>query len=63
MRMRSTCDLFADQSTFEVNSSKTSDLCFIAEALVTECYEEHAVNFYEVNHTEKECFVTKVSNM
>ena len=53
MRMRSTCDLFADQSAFEVNSSKTSDLCFIAEALVTESYEKHAVNFYEVNYREE----------
>ena len=55
--MRLTCDLFADQSTFEVNSSKTSDLCLIAEVLVTESYEKHGVNFIEVNHRGKESFV------
>ena len=44
-------NLFA---AFEVNSSKTSDWCLIVRGLVTESYEKHAVNFYEVNHREKE---------
>jgi len=37
-----------------VNSSKTSDLCLIAGGSISESYEQHAVNFCEVNHREKE---------
>ena len=42
-----------------VNSSKTSDLCLIAETLVTESYEKHGVNFIEVKDREKESFAIK----